>query len=244
MTRQEFIDHLKNPVDLTFEDMSGVKDLAIRFPYCASAQILYAYGLYKKEDIDFSGQWKKMAAYASNRRKIKMDLDRLKTSRSIHKIPVVNEPSSQKPELHQPTHEDELLAIVRRRLAEIKAEQAEALISKDEQSLKTTSWPVIEQSIKDHEELLSSKKITTKNELVEKFIQEAPRISSPKGNFFSPAEKEASSGFDAEEIVSETLAQLYYRQGNVHKAIKIYEKLILLYPEKSSFFAAQIKKLE
>ena len=244
MTRQEFIDHLKHPVDLSFEDLPGIQDLALRFPYCASAQILYAYGLYKKEDIDFPGQWKKMAAYASNRRKIKMDFDHLKASGSINLSPVINKPSLQQQVLHQISHEDELLAIVRRRLAEIKAEREKELKSENEKSLKAAPGPVVEQKSKDQESQPFLKKTIAKNELVEKFIREEPRISSPKVTFYNPADKVALSSFDAEDIVSETLAQLYYRQGNIPKAIKIYEKLILLYPEKSSYFAAQIKKLE
>ncbi len=47
-----------------------------------------------------------------------------------------------------------------------------------------------------------------------------------------------------EEIVSETLAALLVKQENYKKAIKMYEKLILIFPEKSSFFAEQIKKLK
>lgn len=46
------------------------------------------------------------------------------------------------------------------------------------------------------------------------------------------------------EIVSETLAHLLVKQENYKKAIKMYEKLSLIFPEKSSFFAEQIKKLK
>jgi len=47
-----------------------------------------------------------------------------------------------------------------------------------------------------------------------------------------------------EEIVSETLAQIYEEQGRYDKAIRQYVKLSLLYPEKVSFFAARIKELK
>lgn len=46
-----------------------------------------------------------------------------------------------------------------------------------------------------------------------------------------------------EEIVSETLALLLVKQKLYSKAISMYERLGLLYPEKSSLFAAKIEEL-
>ncbi len=85
--------------------------------------------------------------------------------------------------------------------------------------------------------------VFTKEELIEKFIREEPRISAPKAEFFNPSESSLRSNIDDDEIVSETLALLYAEQGNATRAIRIYEKLCLLYPEKSSYFAARISNL-
>lgn len=53
----------------------------------------------------------------------------------------------------------------------------------------------------------------------------------------------AQSLNENEEIASETLAQILGRQGSYDKAIRIYERLKLIYPEKSVFFASEIEKL-
>lgn len=45
-------------------------------------------------------------------------------------------------------------------------------------------------------------------------------------------------------LVSETLAGLLARQGHSQKAIQMYEKLCLIFPEKSSFFAQKIEMLK
>ena len=47
-----------------------------------------------------------------------------------------------------------------------------------------------------------------------------------------------------EDIASETLAKLLILQGHYSKAIAMYEHLSLIFPEKSSLFAAEIQKIE
>ncbi|NMM49312.1 tetratricopeptide repeat protein [Marinigracilibium pacificum] len=47
-----------------------------------------------------------------------------------------------------------------------------------------------------------------------------------------------------ENLVSETLANIYAKQGKTQKAIEIYKKLIWKYPQKKAYFASQISKLE
>ncbi len=47
-----------------------------------------------------------------------------------------------------------------------------------------------------------------------------------------------------DDWVSESMAEVYARQGKAQKAIEIYEKLSLLNPEKNTYFAAKIENLQ
>lgn len=47
-----------------------------------------------------------------------------------------------------------------------------------------------------------------------------------------------------DEVVSETLAQIYLMQGHKDRACEIYLKLSLIFPEKSSYFATLIDNIK
>ena len=51
-------------------------------------------------------------------------------------------------------------------------------------------------------------------------------------------------GSEEPEVLSETLAEILAGQGKTGKALGIYEKLCLKYPEKSSYFAKKIETLQ
>jgi hypothetical protein len=57
-------------------------------------------------------------------------------------------------------------------------------------------------------------------------------------------QKAMQSMVDKDNVASETWAKLLVRQAQYHKAIEVYERLILLFPEKSIFFAAEIESIK
>lgn len=85
-------------------------------------------------------------------------------------------------------------------------------------------------------------------DLIDKFIEENPHISPVrKDGPAAQAEPVLDISYTDEDITdsifSEGLARIYIRQKEYAKAIRIFEKLNLKYPEKSSYFADQIRFL-
>ncbi|WP_423819902.1 hypothetical protein V5739_05100 [Salinimicrobium sp. TIG7-5_MAKvit] len=81
-----------------------------------------------------------------------------------------------------------------------------------------------------------------KFELIEEFISKNPRITPSK------TAKKVNLAEDSlaapEALMTETLARVYLEQKNYKKAIQAYKILILKNPEKSGFFADQIRAIE
>jgi len=79
-------------------------------------------------------------------------------------------------------------------------------------------------------------------ELIDKFILTNPRIE-PVRDQPSLIQEDISKPYTENQggFISETLARIYITQGYYSRAIDIYEKLSLKFPEKSSYFATQIE---
>lgn len=112
---------------------------------------------------------------------------------------------------------------------------------KKKQAKKSSSEEIIPVDVVEFEPTIRSKQEI--NALLDKFIQDQPTISRPTQDFFNPVKNAKRSLEESEDLVTETLAEIYYLQKNFTKAITSYEKLILLYPEKKTFFASRIEKI-
>lgn len=97
-----------------------------------------------------------------------------------------------------------------------------------------------EQSIAEQKAPVSS----NGEELIERFIKEEPRIQVKKSGFFNPVNMAKKSVQESDEFITETLARIYAKQGNIPKAIRAYQKLSLKFPEKTAYFAALIEELK
>lgn len=79
--------------------------------------------------------------------------------------------------------------------------------------------------------------------IIDAFIQSEPRIMPGKAANY-PTVNLAWESEEDDEIVSETLAKIFTQQGNFSKALIMYEKLSLKFPEKSAYFAPLIENLK
>ena len=104
-------------------------------------------------------------------------------------------------------------------------------VQEDENDLKKTETTVL----KDEK--------TKRFDLIDKFIDTKPKIK-PKPTLEKTINLANESNVDQSMLMTETLAKVYLEQKKYKKAIKAYDILILKYPEKSGFFADQIRAIK
>ncbi|MFN8256995.1 MAG: hypothetical protein U0W24_14965 [Bacteroidales bacterium] len=156
-----------------------------------------------------------------------------------------------------------------KRIEEKKRKMQEEKDKEKEDQNKITSETIEENKIKDKvleetDETLDTNKEKNDQGITETKIQETVDLKPKKStklidSFIENAEnigkigiKETtfegdisiSSADEKEEFMTETMADIQIQQKNYEKAIEIYKKLILKFPEKKTYFAIQIKKTE
>jgi len=269
MNAESFYRLLENPGLLNADSLLELEQLILVYPNSENIKILYALNLLKEKHFKYQESLTKAAFYASSRRKLKYWIDFIVEDDSIKEIhPTITlieddiedevnikplqiahasdkkkyeDEKTEKLKIQQDEIEkkrekeqhkkdirtkSELLALVRKRLAEIEISHQE-----DQESSRVETKMINK---------------AEKAKLIDQFINSAPSISRPdKADFYDPQQEAVNSAFDDDDfLVTETLARIHTDQGNSEKAREIYEKLILKFPKKSSYFAALIQDLK
>lgn len=168
---------------------------------------------------------------------------------------------------------DELIAEIEARLVELKKEDllelAETeeisidpvsgvgprdLSMKEENTVDSVAGESTEASNDETDELQSPEGVTgpvepvkqlTPDDLIDRFIKTSPRIERmTPGEVPLLMDLTEHRNEEHTPFITETLAGIYVNQGYYTRAINIYEKLTLQFPEKSAYFASRIEKIK
>jgi tetratricopeptide (TPR) repeat protein len=273
MNRNDFINMMSEKDPLSRQSLGEVYELVDMFPYFQSAHLLLLKGLHSNADVKFESQLRASAIHIADREVLyyllsnKPDTQVKLQDETIE--PKIHEPSgstetdqtvieSAKNSIELIT-EFERLADMPRNQDDLDQEEEvvfymdpgfslpeqDDLLELDLDSNKKYGEDdtAIEAEINIELDVPSKKQL--QSDLIDKFIDANPRIEPNREKINVPVE-DISQPYTEEKggFVTETLARIYVSQGYYSKAIDIYEKLSLKFPEKSSYFAAQIEKVK
>ena len=113
----------------------------------------------------------------------------------------------------------------------------------EEQIMLFVDWVMSYSNTKKENE---NRPLESKIEIIDSFLEKNPKIpkSKEKGNADDFLNLASDNKFNKSELMTETLAKIYVKQQKFKEALYAYRILSLKYPEKSSLFANQIKKLQ
>lgn len=262
MTKQEVIEMVKNP--LLVNDINSEKLLALtkEYPYCHAFHLLHLKGLKNTNSIEFEKYLPTTSLNAPNREVLYDLIVKMKLREKIEQVEEeisqsVAQEVSIKPEIILPTEEEkqaekesvvnEVEAIILEELAQ-QQYSLETLVNEETEEAKQPEVKELPSEMSFTQWLNpTAKKVDKKTsslEIIDRFIKENPTISKLKQETYSAPEIAKLSLEDNDDLVTETLARVYMKQGHYDKAIKTYQKLSLKIPEKKAFFASQIEVIE
>ena len=241
MNRNDFLRMIENAGPADRHTIGEVTELIDIFPYFQSAYLLLLKGLSNTSDVKFENQLRISAMHIADREVLYYFL---KKERKESGMPEISEKTQAATISAQEDSQQVVIELAKNSEDLINEIEKEDLL---ELETEETVFPPEEltregerESEKDEIDLRKMQ-----SELIDKFILDNPRIEPAKEKA-ETAHVDISKLFVEEkgEFVTETLAKIYVNQGYFSRAIEIYEKLCLKFPEKSSYFASQIEKVK
>jgi len=239
---------LLNPRLLSTNDLEQLKKLCNEFPYVGIVALSYLEGLHKNQDIRFANELSNFAHLISNRVRLYFLLE--DNHQEIEHV--LEEPSARTPiatESNDAIANDPLNLLIEQSAASalyhktladnVEKMPFELTLLHPNEMEKPVGSPI---QGKNSEEYRFSEWLS-KGNFTQTPTENSTDQTKPASVFYSVMNK-AKESVNSERIpVSETLAKIFIIQGNLPKAMAIYEQLILAVPEKKAYFVGQIKKI-
>ena len=266
MLNSEYIhSKLTNIQTCSSEDAIHFASMIELYPYASSFSILYLKSLSNSKDIRFNSELEKHA-FRIQSRSVLYDLLHYKNEEQQNLIPEIIEIETQQ----EITSEELLIDELESRESELEKQILSAAFSANyvDKELTQIEPEVVSSEIifLPTQEMLSPKKpeiddstslsfgswlkVNNSRAVLSEEVdfdepkQEFYTFEKPKKEFFSPVKKAKESVDENKMPVSETLARIFELQGNIPKAIYVYEQLSLIFPKKKTYFASQINLLK
>ena len=228
MNTKSFTELLKSPQSIDSKNSEFLNSIITEYPYFQAAKAIYLKNLKNNESFKYNSELKKTAAYTTDRT-VLFDFITSIVFKEEKKEETLKETQQQGSQM---TSREELTPV------EETLEIGKPISFSQTETHSFNQWL----QISTHKKIdRKEKKQVTKKSIIDKFIKHNPKISKVSKD----SDKKEISIIEKQDsyLMTETLAKVYLEQKKYENAIKAYEILSLKYPEKSGFFADQIKRI-
>ena len=226
-TPTDFIDLVSNFDPGNDNQKKELENIIYQFPYFQLAHAIYLKSLKIQDQFNFDLILKKTAILSSRRKLIFNWIEN--SENNLFKIFEASTKS-------------------KTRKSEVLDTQAKAIFETDkakeeEPRMFFVDWVLLYTANEKENE---NRPLESKIEIIDSFLEKNPKINNKieKGDEDVILNMASDNLFNKSELMTETLAKIYVKQKKIKKALYAYKILSLKYPEKSSLFANQIKKLQ
>ena len=221
---------LSHPELIKDEQVSDLRSIIKKFPYFQSARALYLRSLKNQDSFRYNNELKITAAYTTDRAVL---FDFI-TSSQIEPRENIHQQISSMILEEIPVIAEDVIGEARNELNMGKPIRftSREVYSFNEWLQLSAKKPIAREK----------EKSLSKSDIIDQFIKNNPKIP-PLEKGEKMVVKPTKDTMD-NSLTTQTLAKVYLEQKKYAKAIKAYEILSLKYPEKSGFFADQIKSIK
>lgn len=274
MKQEEITYLLQNPAAVTLDQTAALQEVLLQYPYFQAARAVRLKGLKNANSLHYNKALKITAAYTTDRAVLfdlitSEEFNQNQIAEQIRK----NEQQEKElsAETSEESKEEEENLTLDKAL-KMKVRESEQVFDPDlfrkqekeekqenrlqigrpldfskEENHSFSEWLKLSTAtpIKREEDTSEEKEDEFKSrkfELINEFIAKNPRIAPAKST--KKVNLAEENLITPEALMTETLARVYLEQKNYKKAIQAYKILILKNPEKSGFFADQIRAIE
>jgi len=229
MKERDLIEHLETSKNITADFVLELEKVTEEYPYFQAAKVLYLKGLKQNNNYKYNKVLKETAALTT---------DRAVLFEYINGIYVIEENQAFKFEKDQGSLREKAKTTPIKEALGI----GKPLSFRKDEVHSFNEWLQLSKFQPIQRENTSPIASPTRVDLIDRFIENNPSIQ-PLDKDLKP-QKGLKIVLENQGLMTETLAKVYLEQKKYNSAIKAYKILILKYPEKSGFFADQIKKIK
>ena len=234
--QRRLTEYIRRPDSLDAQAIDQLRSLVNKYPYYHSARVLLLHALYKRHSPDFNKELRCTAPLIPNRQALFALIEKKNFLADEERRKYDRDSLS-------PVESTDTTERLIDNFLKTQPQEQHSLSNPANASIDYIAY-ILQNEGLDLEEHKQTEETDGTDDIINTFLnQDNVRIKIGEGIPEGPPETQTNET-SQNEVLTETLAHIYIKQGKFEKAIEIIRRLSLKYPKKNRYFADQIRFME